>query len=220
MARTTLLLTVFGTFLLAGAAPAGPVVPSGPFRSLTVRNGGHVVVRHGSAHRLTLLEGDASISRIETAADGRLVLDRCPGDCPSGYRLRVEVTTPDLEDIAVEDGGSVEVQRGFPGASRLAVAVRDGGTIDTRALEAETVAAVVRSGGRIFTRAGATLAATIAEGGIVTYWGRPRVRSTIQQGGVVVPGDEADATRPLRELGPGTPAVPKVPGVKGRRIKV
>lgn len=220
MARTTLLLTVFGTFLLAGAASAGPEVPAGPFRSLTAKNGSHVVVRHGPAHRVTLLQGDAAISRISTGADGRLVLDRCPGDCPPGYRLRAEVTTPALEEIAVEDGGSVEVQDRFPGAPRLAVAVRDGGTIDARGLEAETVAAAVRSGGRIFTRAGATLAATIAEGGIVTYWGRPRVRSTIQRGGVVVPGSEADAGRPLCELGPDTPAVPPVPAVKGRRIKV
>jgi hypothetical protein len=79
----------------------------------------------------------------------------------------------------------------------------------------------VYSGGRIFTRPGATLAARVEQGGNVTYWGDAVVESSVRHGGVVAEGSAADADRRLAELlgpvfrAPVPPAapVPPIPAV-------
>ena len=68
--------------LLLGCAPAvsaGTVLNVGPFDAIELRNGGQVVVRHGPAPRVTLVEGVASCVRVAVATR-RLRIDHCR-DC-------------------------------------------------------------------------------------------------------------------------------------------
>ena len=193
---------------LAAAALAGPAASQtepgmtpGAFRSVELRNGGRVTVRHGASHAFTLREGNLDISRIEVIGD-RLVIERCRDRCPRGYRLEVEVTAPAIEALAVDDGGMVRTTGDFPARAAVAVAVNSGGSIDARSLPAEQVSAAINQGGAIFVRAGGQLNASISNGGLVTYFGNARVQTAINGGGSVVRGDAEDIDRPLADLHP------------------
>ncbi len=180
------------------------------FHAVELRGGGEVVVRHGAGQRVSLVEGDRRTTRIGVVG-GRLVIDRCAVHCPRGYRLRVEVVTPSLTALSVADGGSLEAARGFPAQPNVAAGVSSGGVLDIRALAAEDVTASVANGGLIFTRPARRLNAAVAQGGAITYWGDPAVTRSIRQGGVVARGAAADEGRPLAELHPRPPAIPRLP---------
>ena len=205
-ALSTLLIVV------PAAALAAPVIPVGKFRSVELRNGGEVTVRHSSTQRVTLIKGDTDRSSVTLDGD-RLVIDRCPDRCPKGYELAVEILTPNLDEVTVMDGGVIESRGSFPRQEELRVTVADGGIIDLRAMTIDRVDAAVREGGRILTKPRETLVAEIARGGVVTYWGNPRVTSSIEDGGAVSRGAAADATKPLHEFGPRMPALPPMPPV-------
>lgn len=203
--RTLVLVVIlWATHGLAMPAPvvAQTVIPLAPFRSVTLRGGGEVILRHASTQRVTLLKGSTDYSSATIADGGRLVIDRCQSDCPRGYELVVEVLIPEIGDIAVKDGGTIQSHGRFPRQTELGVAVNDGGTIDLRSMTVDVVTAAVQHGGRIFTAPQRALVAHIAQGGGITYWGNPQVTSSVEQGGVVVKGAAADADRPLPQLGP------------------
>lgn len=218
----TALLTAVAPATLLTAMPvfAGPtVLPTTPFRSLTLHNGGHVVLRHGSTHRVTILEGSTDHSSVKVVDGHRLVIDRCSERCPSRYRLTVEVVAPEVDEIKVEDGGIVATRRGFPPRENLRAAVADGGMIDMRSMVVNEVTAAVNGGGRILTTPRGALVAKVAQGGAITYWGSPRVSSSIDHGGVVARGRPADVGRHPDDLGildSVTPPVPPVPRAKVR----
>jgi hypothetical protein len=207
-------LAVLGLAIPA-AVMAQTVVQLAPFTSVTLRNGGHVVLRHGPAQRVTLLKGSSAYTKATIAAGDRLVIDS-QGNCPRGYELTVEVVTPEVADIRVMDGGTIQTRGGFPRQAELEVAVGDGGMIDLRSMTVDYVAAAVKSGGRILTKPEKALIARISQGGAITYWGNPRVTSSVDHGGVVVKGAAADADKPLLELDPAPPAVPPVPPARAR----
>ena len=194
-------------FLLAPGAAAQEVAP---FESVALSDGGEVVIVHGPAQRVTIVEGEAGI-RVE---GGRLLIGDCPAGCRRGHRrLRVEIVTPSLTGVSVADGGVVRTEGAFPRQPAIAASVASGGVIDLRALPAGRARAAVSQGGIILLSADETLDAAIAEGGRITYWGRPRVRSSVRHGGALERGDAADFARPLTELGPITPPVPPLPPV-------
>lgn len=197
---------------------AASVVSVGPFRSLTLRNGGHVVVRHGSTPRVTVLEGNTDGSRVRVEGE-RLVIDRCADHCPRGYRLTVEVVTPGIDEIRVEDGGIVATHGDFPRQGECRAAVEDGGTIDMRSMAVTDVAATVHSGGRILTKPGGALVAKVVQGGAVTYWGSPRVASSVDHGGVVARGRPGDLGRELDDIGMLDAVVPPVPPAPRRNVR-
>jgi hypothetical protein len=201
----------------ATPARAGTVVPLATFRSVVLRDGGEVILRHGSTQRVTVLEGSLELSSVSIDANGRLVIDRCRDHCPQGYELSVEILTPEIADIMVMNGGTIRSIGEFPQQGELAAAVANGGTIDVRSISADEVAAAVHQGGRILTHPQKALAASIAQGGAITYWGQPRVTSSVDQGGVVARGAAADADKPLEEDGTAVPAVPPVPPVRPTR---
>jgi hypothetical protein len=95
--------------------------------------------------------------------------------------------------------------------------VSRGGTIDIRSIPVANVTASVHSGGRIFTRAEASLSAQVEQGGNVTYWGDPIVKSSVRFGGVVVEGSTGDIDRPIADLGledpPPVPPTAPVPAI-------
>jgi hypothetical protein len=194
---------------------------TGTFSVVELRNGGSVRLVHGESQRVTLLEGDPDQASIVLRDDGRLVVDRCPTDCPRNHDFKVEVVTPALSAIAVAEGGMIEARDGFPPESEIGVGVSQGGAIDIRAMPIANVNASVFSGGMIFTRPRTTLSADVEHGGNVTYWGDAAVRSSVRNGGVVVRGVAADEGKSLAELmGPQfveppapVPPVPPLPPI-------
>ena len=184
----------------SGGAPA--VIPVGPFRAVELHGGGNVIVRHGQTQRVTILMGDSRYTRVRVASGQRLVIEKCKPGCPSDYRHRIEVITPEISAVSVSNGGTVQSVGVFPVQAEITAAVEQGGTVDIRSIPAAAVDASVDSGGRIFTTARETLAATIESGGGITYWGDPRVQRTIRNGGVLAKGTRADAGKPLSELNP------------------
>ena len=218
-------LMIFLATLSVAAAPltTQPEVPmTASFSSVELRNGGDVNLIHGESPRVTLLRGDPEQATITIRDDGRLVIDRCPTDCPRNHDFEVEVVTPALDAVAVAEGGTIQAHGGFPPQPEIEVAVSQGGTIDIRSMPVANVTASVFSGGRIFTRPRTALSADVEQGGNVTYWGDAVVKSSVRYGGVVVMGTAGDADKLIAEL-MGTqfvepiapvPPVPPVPRIQ------
>ena len=210
MRTLRMVMTILPMIALTSSGMAETIVPVGAFRSVELRNGGHVTVRHGQSHRVTVLTGDPRYARARINGD-LLVIDKAP-DCPRGYRLQVEVVTPELAAVSVSNGGILQVAA-FPAQAAIEARVEQGGMLDIRSMAVDAVDASVDSGGRIFTTPRQRLAGSVQSGGAITYWGNPRVEKSIRDGGVVTRGTAADATKPLSELGPDLSAIPPIPPV-------
>jgi hypothetical protein len=206
-------------------ASAQEVVPVAPFRSVELRGGGRVTLRHGPTQRVTLLKGSPDYTRVTVADGGRLVIEKCESPCPRGYDHEVEVVTASVDKILVADGGLIQSRGGFPRQAEIEAAVRDGGMIDIRSMAADRVTASVAEGGRIFTVAQVSLSASVINGGGITYWGDARVKSSVRNGGVVTRGAADEADKPLSELSPSlsppppVPAVPPVPPIRNAKAR-
>jgi hypothetical protein len=171
----------------AAAAPAlateNVLLPS--FRSIELRGGGQLVVRPGAVQRVTIVEGSARVTRFRVERDGELRIDVCDNRCPQHYRLRVEVESPHVPDVAISGGGLIQASGGFAPQPQLSAAIRGGGKIDVQAVEAGDVSAAVQGGGTIAVRPRSTLSAAVNGGGEVRYSGNPQVSSAINGGGTV-----------------------------------
>ena len=193
--RTWKLLAV--AILSATAAAAQTVIPVGPFRSVELHDGGHVLLRHGETQRVTILTGDPRSTRVRVADGQRLVIEHCVPDCSGGERLRIEVITPEIAAVSVSNGGMVQSLDGFRAQAAIETSVEQGGMIDVRSIPADVIDASVQQGGRIFIHPRQALTATVVHGGGITYWGDPRVRRSVRDGGVVAKGRPEDAKKPL-----------------------
>jgi putative autotransporter adhesin-like protein len=183
--RLTMIAALAAVFAVAPAPAQTPVaVPA--FDSIELRGGGHVTVRHGPSHQVRLVRGNIETTRFSVDAEGKLRIDACRRSC-RGYRLEVEIVTPELDGAAIEGGGVIRAEGDFPDRGMLALAVSGGGAIDLTAIESGSVAAAVRGGGAIRTHARNSLLASISGGGSITYLGDPRVTSAIEGGGAVGP---------------------------------
>jgi hypothetical protein len=207
--------------LIAGCAP-GPasaqtavdVAPFDAFNAVDLRAGGRVVVRHGAAPSVRVVEGDPGTVRL-TVENGRLRIERCR-ECRHDRGLRLEVVAPALTGLSIENGGTIALDGRFPDQAELAVAVAHGGRIDARALGAETVRASVSNGGHILTLPRRRLDAAVSQGGMIVYWGTPAVSPAIAGGGGVVRGRPGDIHGPVAEIGdvvqpPPLPPKPPAP---------
>jgi hypothetical protein len=176
---------------LAISAPAAAteLVPVPPFRSVELRGGGNVVIVPGSVQRVTILDGSTRFTRLRVERNGQLKIDRCNEQCPHFYRLRIEIQSPRVPDLAISGGGAMTVEGGFRPQSQLSVAIDGGGKIDGRALDATAVAAAVNGGGEIWVHPRATLSAAVHGGGAIHYSGAPQVTTAIAGGGHVGPGN-------------------------------
>lgn len=197
------------TLAVLAALPAAALGAESSFRSIELRGGGTVTIRHGTVHRVGVRSGGAD--RAIRHEGDKLVIDRCRRPCPSGHRIEVEITTPAVAGLAVTDGGTIQLAGGFPSQTEIAAAVSSGGTIDIRRLGAAHVTAAVAEGGRIFATPGRELTAAVLNGGVITYWGNPKVTSSVRSGGAVVRGASADLRRPIAQLDPGMPPPPLPP---------
>lgn len=173
--------------VLAVSAPALAleVVPVPSFRSVELRGGGDVLVRPGPVQRVTIVEGSTRFTRVRVGRDGRLTIDACNERCPHSYRLRVEIESPRVPDLAVAGGGVVHAAGGFAPQRELAAAVNGGGKVDARAIDAIDVSAAVNGGGEVDVRPRSTLSAAVNGGGAIRYWGNPQVTSAVMGGGSV-----------------------------------
>jgi hypothetical protein len=214
------LATLGIAILIPAGANAAETVDVPAFKAVELDDGGHVTVRYGATQRVTLVEGSLQYTRF-VMRDHTLRIDNCYVKCPRNYRLRVEVVTPSVLGLAVNDGGIMRAEGNFPAQDSVAAAVHDGGVVDARALRGNSVAAAVSDGGIVLVHARTNLAVAIRDGGRVTYWGDPQniVRS-IHDGGAVGRGAPGDLNKPLSHIRPHTdapppmaavPAVPPVP---------
>jgi hypothetical protein len=180
-----LLLAAAAITLCTGSVFGAEVVPLAHFSGIGLRGGGHVVLKHGTVQRVTLLKGSTEFTRFRIEPGGGLEIDACNANCPQHYDLEIEVVSPELDAIAVEGGGSIEAVSGFPNQDQLSVAVSGGGAIDARQMSATAVNAAVNGGGHIKTAPRATLHAAVNGGGKVLYWGDPSVAQAVSGGGSI-----------------------------------
>jgi len=181
--------TIFPLLGLALVASV-PAIASEPvavsaFHSVELRGGGDVVLVRGPAQRVTSVDGSSQFTHVYVDRQGGLKIDACNHDCPNHYRLRIEIQSPQVPDLAVDGGGAIRVSGGFAPQHRLNAAVNGGGSIDTRAVEAADVAAAINGGGDLLVRAASTLQGAVSGGGLVRYWGNPQVTSAVEGGGAV-----------------------------------
>jgi hypothetical protein len=174
--------------VVAAPAIAAEFVPLPAFRSVELRGGGVVTVVPGPAERVTIIEGSSRVTRMHVDGDRKLRIDTCVEQCPPSYRLRVEIQSPGVPDLAISGGGVITAQGGFRPQPHLAAAVNGGGHIDARAVEAANVSAAVNGGGELLVRPRASLSAAVNGGGHVRYWGNPSVSMAVHGGGAVSPG--------------------------------
>jgi len=184
MIRSTLPLFAFA-LLAAGPALALEPIAVPNFHSVELRGGGNVTVVPGPAERVTIVEGSSQFTHMYVENDGQLRIDTCNERCPQNYRLRVEIQSPRVPDLAVSGGGSIATSAGFAPQERLAAAVHGGGRIDARSVEAGSVAAAVNGGGELLVRPRASLAAAVNGGGHIRYWGSPSLTMAVRGGGDV-----------------------------------
>jgi len=174
--------------LAGGAAFAQTAISVAPFNSVELRGGGHVVIRHGDVHRVTLLKGSTAFTSIRIRDGNQLVIDACNNECPALYDLQIEIVTPDIGAAAVEGGGAIESAGAFPNQRDIATAVRGGGSVDMRSIDAASATAAVSGGGNIQVKAESALTAAVNGGGRIVYWGNPNVTSVVNGGGSVGKG--------------------------------
>jgi hypothetical protein len=179
-------LAFAAALLAAPAALAASPVSVGHFDQIELRGGGHVVVRHGANQSVTLIKGSADITGFRIRDGNKLVIDACAHNCPSGnYDLEIEIVMPEIAGAAIEGGGHIQAESGFPVQHDFAAAVDGGGHLDMTALSADKVEAAVDGGGHIEVNAIHALNAAVDGGGSIVYHGDPQVSQAIDGGGSV-----------------------------------
>ncbi|HEY1604021.1 MAG TPA: DUF2807 domain-containing protein [Allosphingosinicella sp.] len=192
-----LVAAAFAGLLAAAPAAAQVDVPVGPFRTVELNGNGRVLVRYAPAQQVRIVQGNARISRVHLADQpagrkdkgGRLIVDTCPNRCPIGYRLVVEIDTPDIEGVAVGGDGQIEIGAGFRRGDGFAAAVKGNGRIDARAIAAVHASAAVSGNGDISLGRVDSLAAAVKGKGRIAYHGHPRLMSAVQGGGRIESAD-------------------------------
>jgi hypothetical protein len=172
--------------LLASSAFAATPVQVGHFDQVELSGGGHVTIKHGAVQSVTLIKGSTDFTKFSIKDGDKLVIDACPHDCPSGrYDLEIEIVTPDIAGVAIDGGGHIQAENGFPQQHEFAAAVDGGGHIDMSALSADQVEAAIDGGGHIEVNAVRVLHAAVDGGGSIVYHGDPQVTQAIDGGGSV-----------------------------------
>ena len=207
---TGALLVLSTTLSVEGTAQSEPIRLA-PFRSVELRHGGRVFLRHGPTQRVRFLKGSPEYTQVTIVSGDQLVIDKCRTKCARGYQLEIEITSPTVARVSVTEGGTLQSRGDFPRQAEIDVSVHNGGTVDVRSMSASSVKASVFSGGRIFVKPLSVIVASVVQGGIILHWGDARVTQSIEQGGVIERGTAADAEELPDEAGGVEPAVPPLP---------
>ena len=123
MRLSTLLLPVIASLLAPAQSQPSAATPT-DFRSIELRGGGIVTVRHGATRRVRV-SGENSGRPIRSDGD-ELVIERCSRHCPRGHRIEVEIVTPEIARLAVTDGGLIRLVGDFPPQAAVAASVSSG----------------------------------------------------------------------------------------------
>lgn len=183
-------LPLFTAALLVSApALASEFVPVQNFRGIELRGGGTVDVVPGPAERVTIVEGSSQITHMHVDGSGKLIINTCDERCPPVYRLRVQIQSPRVPDLAIDGGGVMATSAGFAPQGHLNAAVNGGGKIDARSVDAASVSAAVNGGGHLLVHARQSLAAAVNGGGHIVYSGNPSTSVAIRGGGGVSRAD-------------------------------
>ena len=174
--------------LLPLTAQAAEVVPLAHFTKIALFGGGHVVLRHGARQQVTITTGSTQYTHFTQPNPGELQIDACNDECPHHYDLEIEIVSPDVDSVAVADGGEIVAKGDFPKRNIVNVGVRQGGAVDARALRGDLVNAAVNQGGSIKVAASGSLNAAVNQGGLIRYWGDPIVNQAIHDGGSIQRG--------------------------------
>lgn len=182
-----LLAAIFATSFLMPAADAG-VVPVGAFNQVSLHGGGRIVLKHGATQSVALIRGSTDVTTFTVRNGRELVIDVCGATvvmCPLGYDLEVEITSPDIQGIALHGGGEVVTEGSFPAQANLAAEIHGGGEIDLAAISARHVDAEIHGGGDIKVTATETLTAEVHGGGDIVFHGHPAVTQSVHGGGSI-----------------------------------
>lgn len=168
-------------FVASAPLLAAETVPLPAFQSVELRGGGDILVVPGRVQRVTLVEGSTRFTRLHMRGDGQLEIDTCNERCPHDYQLQVRIESPRVPSVAIAGGGTIRTAAGFAPQRELSAAIKGGGKIDLRSVEA----AAVNGGGDIFVRPRVSLSAAVNGGGDVHYSGTPQVSMAVRGGGDV-----------------------------------
>ena len=177
-------LVVLAT-LAATPSLASELVSFPHFDSLQLRGGGEVTIRPGPVQSVTLNEGSRQFTTFTMDRRGRLTIDACNRHCPRNYRLRIEIQSPTVPDVAIMGGGEIVTASGFARQPQVSAAIMGGGEINLRSLAARDVSAAINGGGRIVTGNASSLSVAVNGGGEVRYSGNPQLSTAIVGGGSV-----------------------------------
>lgn len=173
--------------LLATPALSAETVPLAPFDSVGLSGGGHIVLKHGTTQSVTLLKGSTQYTHFKVHGKS-LDIEACNDTCPHNYDLEIEIVLPAIDGVAIQGGGAIVAEAGFPAQHGVEAAVSGGGDIDLRAIQASNVDAAVNGGGLIKVSANGTLSAAVNGGGHIAYWGNPKVSEAVSGGGSIDQG--------------------------------
>lgn len=177
---------------MAPAVAAETVIHVPPFHSVGVTGDAHVTIRYGAEQRVVLVNGSPDVTRIrvDEPRSGSLEIDACLHRCPSSYEPMIEITTPDIEGLAVKGDGTIEIVDSFPQRDTMGVAVSGGGSIKAERARADTIHAAVNGDGQITVRASRELIAAVNGDGAIRYFGHPGVLSAVRNGGLIEAADK------------------------------
>ena len=178
-----------------------------PFDSVELAGSNNVVIRVGTEQSVVVHADDNLLDRVTTEVeDGCLVVDNKNGSFTTRSPMRVDVTMPALDALALSGSGSIEADgidsealnvtlsgSGAVNASGTAagldIRLSGSGNAELQALVARDVRSVVSGSGRILVTATESIDASVSGTGAITYGGDPpQVTTSITGAGVVTRG--------------------------------
>jgi hypothetical protein len=195
-----------GSGVQGSGVAASQARPVRPFHAVDLAGSNVVVVRVG-APQAVVVRGDDNLLELVTTEvrDGSLLIGS-RGSFSSEQPLRVDVSVPSLDVVALSGSGVVTVEgvdsrklvARLPGsgvltvrgtAKRLDAALAGSGRLLLGELVAQDVNAVVSGSGELEVHATQRLDATVSGSGVITYRGDPTaVAQRITGSGAIFPG--------------------------------
>jgi Putative auto-transporter adhesin, head GIN domain len=187
--RLAILFAAAALAAVPALAAAQTVVPADKFNAVELHGGGMITIRQGPVQRVTIIHGDPQITRVEVIdrdQGGKLIISPCRTSCFMMHnKLEVEVETPDLGAVGINGGGHIVAEGAFGSRAAVSAVIHGGGTIDIKAMPAQSASAAIHGGGKIIVAAQNSLSASISGGGSIRYVGQPAVSTSIHGGGSV-----------------------------------
>lgn len=178
--------------LIGSGVERTEVRPVVDFKKIRVEGSADVIATIGSTTSLSVTGDDNLIPYVTTVVEGGvLVVDMKPGSYHWRHGLRVEVTTPTLENVSIDGSADVNVNglsggsfgvdisgsgslRGFGSVDKLTVSVSGSGDLRLYDVVAREVHVTISGSGDAQVHATDTLIAEVSGSGDIRYRGNPR----------------------------------------------